>query len=256
MCHFTVLTFVCLTSRVIPSFNVWLKDPETAILEWSQISSPMKLVVFENNFKLPVLYLNSSENYFLLERLKSSTNYSLCLQTDEHYLCRKLATPSKPEVKSEPKLLSLSSSSSSSSSKSTDKTALINDIQYLITGVACGILVVLLLLLIVVIFFVKQRMKFHHSSKTISTDSYYQTTGSDTTHIGGSCSLEDQSTHGSSLQSAAARATPIFYYCRSPTNTSNCCPEQQPYHFYHEIPFQSSSNHLNPPCLCRPPVII
>jgi hypothetical protein len=230
-----------------PSFNVWLKDAETAILEWSQISLPMKLLVYENSFKLPLLYLNSSENYFLLEKLKSSTNYSLCLQTDAHYICRKLSTPIKQHVQSEQKLLSLSSSTL------TDKTSLINDIQYLITGIACGILVVLLVLLLIVIFFVKQRMKLHHSSKTISTDSYYQTTGSDTTQIGGSCSLEEQPTAATST--ATSRVTPIFYYCRSPT-ISTCCQEQQPYHFYHEIPFQSSSNHLNPPCLCRPPVTI
>jgi hypothetical protein len=227
-----------------PSFNVWLKDPETAILEWSYTSSSLKLFVYENNYKLPILYLNSSENYFLLEKLKSSTNYSLCLQINEQYLCRNILTPLKNELKSEQKILSLSSSSS--------KPSFINDIQYLITGIACGIVVVLLILLLVVIFLIKQRMKFHHSSKTISTDSYYQTTGSDTTQIGGSCSIEDRSTNGSTHQS---NATPIFYYCRSPP-ISNCCQEQQPYHFYHEIPFTTSSNHLNPSCLCKSPIII
>ncbi|CAF1242958.1 unnamed protein product [Rotaria sordida] len=237
----------------ISSFNAWLKDSETAILEWSYISSPLKLIVYENNYKLPILYLNSSENYFLLEKLKSSTNYTLCLQINEQYSCRNLVTPNKQEIKFEQKVLSLSSSSSSSS-KSNEKT-LLNDIQYLIMGIACGIVFVLLILLFVVIFIIKQRHKFfHNSSKTIATDSYYQTTGSDTTQIGGSCSIEERSINGSTNHQSTI--TPMFYYCRSPPIT-NCCQEQQPYHFYHEIPFTTSSNHLNPPtCLCRPPIII
>jgi hypothetical protein len=229
----------------ISSFNVWLKDSETAVLEWSYISSPLTLIVYENGYKLPILYLNSSENYFLLEKLKSSTNYSLCLQVKEQNLCRNILTPIRYTIKSEQKQLSLSS-------KSIEKTSLINDIQYLITGIACGVIVVLLILLFVVIFVVKQRDKFHHnSSKTIATDSYYQTTGSDTTQIGGSCSIEDHQSTNSSTK------TPMFFYCR-PTPMSNCCHEQQPYHFYHEIPFTTSSNHLNPSpsCLCRPPIII
>lgn len=242
----TTTEFIELTTEYekIYSFNVWLKDPETAIIEWSYIKSPLKLLVYENGYKLPILYLNSSENYFLLEKLKSSTNYSLCLQINEENSCRNLITP----MKSEQKILSLSS-------KSIEKPTFINDIQYLITGIACGIIVVLLILLFVVIFFIKHREKFHHnSSKTIATDSYYQTTGSDTTQIGGSCSIEDHSLNGSTK-------TPMFYYCRSPP-MPNCCQEQQPYHFYHEIPFTtttatSSLNHLNPPpCLCKPPIII
>jgi hypothetical protein len=239
----TTTEFIELTTEyeMISSFNVWLKDSETAILEWSYISSPLKLIVYENGYKLPILYLNSSENYFLLEKLKSSTNYSLCLQINEQNLCRNIFTPIKSQQQ---KILSLSSKSS------IEKTSFINDIQYLITGIACGIIVVLLILLLVVIFIIKYREKFHHnSSKTIATDSYYQTTGSDTTQIGGSCSIEDHSTNGSTK-------TPMFFYCRSPP-ISNCCQEQQPYHFYHEIPFTTSSNHLNPPsCLCRPPIII
>ena len=219
------------------------------------MSSPLKLIVYENNYRLPLLYLNSSENYFLLEKLKPSTSYSLCLQNDEQNLCRNLSTPTKQELKSQQKILSLSSSS-----KSIEKTSFVTDIQYLMTGVACGILVVLLILLLVVVFFIKQRVKLHQSSKTIASDSYYQTTGSDTTHIGGSCSIEDRSTSGSThhplASTTAMTTTPIFYYCRSPTAIPNCCSDQQPYHFYHEIPFSSSSNHLNPPCLCRPPIII
>jgi hypothetical protein len=189
---------------------------------------------------LLLVYLENFYVNFLLEKLKSSANYFLCLQINEQNLCRNLLTP----IKSEQKLLSLSS-------QSIEKSSFINDIQYLITGIACGIIVVLLILLLVVIFVIKHRAKFHHnSSKTIATDSYYQTTGSDTTQIGGSCSIEDHSTNGSTK-------TPMFFYCRSPP-ISNCCQEQQqPYHFYHEIPFTTTSNHLNPPaCLCRPPVII
>lgn len=242
--------------RIIPSFNVWLRDTETAILEWSNVPSSFKLIVYENNYKLPILYLNASENYFLLEKLKSSTNYSLCLLTKQHNICRKIRTPMQQELKSEQKLLSLSSS------KSIEKTNFVHDIQFLITGIACGILVILLILLLVVVFFVRQRLRFPHASKTMSSDSYYQTTGSDTTHIGGSCSLDDHSTNANTsstttttTQTSTARATPIFYYCRSQTAT-NCCSEQQPYHFYHEIPFQSSCNHVNPPCLCRTPIII
>ena len=246
----TTTNFIELTTtyEMVSSFNVWLKDSETAILEWSYITSPLKLIVYENNYKLPILYLNSSENYFLLEKLKSSTNYSLCLQINDQYLCRNILTPKK----SQEKILSLSSSS-----KSIEKTSLINDVQYLITGIACGIMVVLLVLLSVVIFIIKQRSKYHHnSSKTIATDSYYQTTGSDTTQIGGSCSIEERSTNGSTNNQSTL--TPMFYYCRPPP-VSNCCHEQQPYHFYHEIPFTTSSNHLNPSsssCLCRPPIII
>lgn len=229
--------------QIISSFNVWLKDPETAILEWSQVSASLKLIVYENGYRLPILYLNSSESYFLLEKLKSSTNYSLCLQMKEQKLCRNLVTPMKTIVPSEQKILSLSS-------KSPEKHSFINDLQYLITGIACGILVVLLVLLFVVIFVIKQRAKFlHNSSKTIATDSFYQTTGSDTTQIGGSCSIEDHSSNGSTKP-------PMFFYCRS-TPVQNCCQEQQPYHFYHEIPFTNSSTHLNPPpCYCRPPIII
>ncbi|CAF2637033.1 unnamed protein product [Rotaria sp. Silwood2] len=236
--------------EIISSFNAWLKDSETAILEWSYVSSPLKLIVYENGYKLPILYLNSSENYFLLQKLKSSTNYTLCLQINEEYLCRNLITPNKQEIKFEQKLLS----SSSSSLKSTEKNFL-NDIQYLITGIACGIVFVLLILLFVVIFIIKQRDKFfHNSSKTIATDSFYQTTGSDTTQIGGSCSIEEHSINGSTNHQSTI--TPMFYYCRSPPIT-NCCQDQQSYHFYHEIPFTTSSNHLNPPtCLCRPPIII
>lgn len=230
------------------SFNVWLKDTDAAILEWSPITSSLKLITYENNYRLPIIYLNSSENYFLLEKLKSSTNYTLCLQINTDTFCRNLITP----IKSEQKILSLSS-------KSIEKSSIyITDIQYLITGIACGIIVVLLILLFVIIFIIKHREKFHHnSSKTIATDSYYQTTGSDTTQIGGSSSIEDHSIN-------SCTKTPMFFYCRS-TPTSNCCQDQQqqPYHFYHEIPFTtttlSSSNHINPslpPCLCRPPIII
>lgn len=228
---------------MISSFNVWLKDPETAILEWSYVSASLKLIVYENGYRLPILYLNSSESYFLLEKLKSSTNYSLCLQMKEQHICRNLLTPIKSIGPLEQKILSLSS-------KSPEKHSLINDLQYLITGIACGILVVLLVLLFVVIFVIKQRAKLlHNSSKTIATDSFYQTTGSDTTQIGGSCSIEDQSSNGSTKP-------PMFFYCRS-TPVSNCCQDQQPYHFYHEIPFTNSSTHLNPPsCFCRPPIII
>lgn len=232
------------------SFSVWLKDSETAILEWSSVSSPLKLNVYENGYKLPTLYLNSSENYFLLEKLKSSTNYSLCLQVKHHNLCRNLQTPNAIPRQ---KLLSLSSSSNSY-----EKSSFLNDIQYLITGIACGIIVVLLILLLVVIFLIKYRSKFqhHHSSKTIATDSFYQTTGSDTTQVGGLCSIEDRSTNGSTTNQPSASLTPMFYYCRSPP-MSSCCQEQQPYHFYHEIPFTTSTTQLNPPpCLCRPPMII
>lgn len=235
--------------EMISYFNTWLKDSETAILEWSSIKSSLKLIVYENNYKLPILYLNSSENYFLLEKLKSSTNYSLCLQANEQLICRNLVTPKKIEIKSQSqRILSLSPQSIEKSFN--------NDMQYLIIGIACGIVFVLLILLLVVIFIIRQRYKFfHNSSKTIATDSYYQTTGSDTTQIGGSCSIEEQrSINGSTNHQATIG--PMFYYCRSPPIAS-CCQEQQPYHFYHEIPFTTSSNHLNPSsCLCRPPTII
>ena len=244
--------------KVISSFHAWLKNSDTAVLEWSYVSSPLKLIVYEGGYKLPMLYLNSSENYFLLEKLKSSTNYTLCLQINEQCLCRNLMTPNKQGLKLHQKILSLSSS------KSVEK-PLTNDIQYLITGIACGIIFVLLILLLIIIFIIKQRDRFHHnSSKTIATDSFYQTTGSDTTQIGGSCSVEEHSINGNANHQSTI--TPMFCYCRSPP-MSSYCQEQQPYHFYHEIPFTTSSNHLNPPlpppppppppCLCRsPPIII
>mgnify|MGYP006897147219 CR=1 FL=1 len=112
-----------------------------------------------------------------------------------------------------------------------------------------------LILLLVVVFIIKQRDKFHHtSSKTIATDSYYQTTGSDTTQIGGSCSIEEHSINGN-MNRHQSTLTPMFCYCHS-SAISNYCQEQQPYHFYHEIPFTTISNSLNPiSCLCRSPPI-
>lgn len=211
----------------ITSFNVWLKDSETAILEWTfnSVSIPLKLIVMENNNFLPILYLNNTENYFLLEKLKLSTNYSICLQTDEQYLCRNLTTKNQ-------KMISLLSSSSSSSS------FMIN-FEYIIVGISFGIVVILFILFILILYLIKQREKYFHSSKTTTTmESYYQTTGSDTTQIA-ICnnSLEERSLNSLNHH----QSLPIYCYCQLSSNYSH---DQQSYHLYHEIPFS------------KPPIII
>jgi hypothetical protein len=194
------------------------------MLEWSSISLSisLKLIVIENNYQLPILYLNNTQNYFLLEKLKSSTNYSLCLQTDEQYLCRNITTQNQQIISLSSKIFEQSPSS------------VIIDINYLIIAISFGIIIILLILFIIILFLIKQRQKLNQSSKTISIESYYQTTGSDTTCNN---SIEERSTN-----SLHPHSTPIFCYCHVP---STSYPEQsQPYHLYHEIPFH------------KPPIII
>lgn len=202
-------------------FDVWLKDSETALLEWTFKSSfssiPLKLIVKENDYLLPILYLNNTKNYFLLEKLKFSTNYSICLQTDEQYLCRNLTT-------NDQKSISFSSSSTSSSS------FMIN-FQYLITGISFGIILILFILFILILYLFKQRESYSQpSSKTTTIDSYYQTTGSDTTHI----PICNNSIEERSLNSFNNQSLPIYCYCQLPSTYSH---DQQSYHLYHEIPF-------------------
>jgi hypothetical protein len=117
----------------------------------------------------------------------------------------------------------LSSSSSSS--------AIVINIEYLIVGISLGIIIILIILFILILFLIKHRVKYPHSSKTTTMDSYYQTTGSDTTQIA-VCnnSIEERSIN--SLNNHH-QSMPIFCYCQLP---SNYCQEQQSYHFYHEIP--------------------
>jgi hypothetical protein len=136
-------------------------------------------------------------------------------------LCRNITTTN-------PQTISLSSSSSSS---------VIINIEYLIIGISSGIIIILIILFILILFLIKQRVKYPHSSKTTTIDSYYQTSGSDTTQIA-ICnnSIEERSTNSLNHH----QSIPIFCYCQLP---SNYCQEQQSYHFYHEIP------HYKPPVI-------
>jgi hypothetical protein len=194
-----------------------LKDSQTVVLEWTWNSSnkPLKLLVIENDNPLSMFNLNLTQSYFLLENLKPSTNYSLCLQsTNEQNLCRNITTKNS-------QLISIESSSSPSS---------IINIEYLIIGISFGIIIILLILCLLIVHLMKQREKYSHSSKTTTLDSYYQTSGSDTTQIA-MCnnSIEERSVN--SLHPHPS--TPIICYCQLHPNYSH---EQQAYHFYHEIP--------------------
>jgi len=97
---------------------------------------------------------------------------------------------------------------------------------------------ILFILFILILYLIKQRGKYPHSSKTGTIESYYQTTGSDTTQIG-ICnnSLEERSINSLNHH----QSTPIFCYCQLPSTYSH---EQKSYHLYHEIP------------LYKPPIII
>ncbi|CAF1215705.1 unnamed protein product [Adineta steineri] len=206
--------------KQISSFHVWLKDSETAVLEWSfvSLSTPLKLIVNENNEHLPILNLNNTQNYFLLEKLKPSTNYTLCLQTYEHYLCRNLTTKTQH-------IIPLTSVTSSSSSSVT-----IN-IEYIVIAISFGICLIILILFIIVLFLIKQRVKYPHSSKITTIESYYQTNGSDTTQT----AICNNSIEENSINSLNYRqSTPIFCYCHLPSTYYH---DQQPYHLYHEIPY-------------------
>jgi hypothetical protein len=107
-------------------------------------------------------------------------------------------------------------------------------------GISFGIIIILFILFILTLYLIKQRQKYLHSSKTATIESYYQTTGSDTTQIA-ICnnSIEERSIN--SLNHQPLQSTPIFCYCQLP---STYCHEQQSYHLYHEIP------------LYKPPIII
>ena len=177
-------------------------------------------MVVENNYTLPRLNLNQTTNYFLLEKLKPSTNYSLCLQANDQYLCRTITTVKQQQT------IALSSKSIESASPS-----VLVEIDYLIVAISLGIVLILVILAFLLLFSMKQRGNLNLSSKTTSMESYYQTGGSDTTHIG-IChqhASDDRSTHTLHYPS-----TPILCYCQMP---STCIQEQQPYHVYHEIPF-------------------
>lgn len=213
-------------------FNVWLKDSDAAIIEWSlkRISSPFKLIVIVNNKPVSVLNLNNTASYHLLENLKPLTNYSLCLQANEEHLCRNITTKSQQYI-------SISSSSSSSSSSTASASITLN-IEYLIIGLSFGMISILLVLFIIILFIIKQRKKYPHSLKARTMESYYQTNSSDTTHIA-TCNNSIEENSIKSLN--RPQSTPIFCYCQLP---SSYCHDQQTYHYYHEIPFY------------KPPVII
>lgn len=199
----------------ILSYDVWLRDLDTVVLEWTwnSRSIPLKLLIFEEQNPVSVLSLNQTDNYFLLDKLKSSTNYSLCLQTNSQRLCRNITTKDSPSI-------SISSSSSQ----------ILVNIEYFIIGISFGIILILLILCILIIYLTTYRKKYSRSSKTTTTfDSYYQTTGSDTTQMAiCNSSLEERSIH--SLHQHPS--TPGFCYCQLPSNYSH---EQSSYHFYQEI---------------------
>ena len=116
----------------ISSFNVWIKDAETVVLEWTLISNSatiLKLEVTENNISMPILELNQTENYFLLEKLKSSTNYSFCLQIDIQIECRQITTKTRQIV----------SLSSKTIETTTNSSTIFFDIEYLIIAICLSI---------------------------------------------------------------------------------------------------------------------
>lgn len=182
----------------------------------------LKLQVMENNLSLPLLELNQTENYFLLEKLKSSTNYSFCLQVDHQSECRQITTKSRQIV-----------SLSSNKSESTSSTSIVFlDIDYVLIAIALSIILVLIILFSLILFLVKQRHKLRASSKATSIESYYQTTGSDTTQIG-TCnhSMEDRA-----FPTLKYPQTPIFCSCQLSSIYSHE-PLQNAYHLYHEIAY-------------------
>lgn len=205
----------------ISAFNIWFKESDTVILEWTwnSHSIPLKLLIFEDQTPLTIIRLNYTENYFLLDKLKPSTNYSLCLQTNHQRLCRNITTKHSQSI-------SVSSSSSSQ---------VLMNIEYFIIGISFAIILILLILCVLIVHLTKYRKKYSHSSKTTTIlDSYYQTTGSDTTQMANcNSSIEERS-----IQSLHQHpSTPMFCYCQLPSTYSH---EQSSYHFYQEIlPYRS-----------------
>ena len=179
----------------------------------------------ENNLSLPLLELNQTENYFLLEKLKSSTNYSFCLQIDDQMECRQITTKARQIV----------SLSSKTIEPSTDASIVLFDIEYLIIAVSLSIILVLIILFFLILYLVKQRHKLRASSQATSIDSYYQTTGSETTQIG-TCnhSLENRS-----FQSLKYPQVPMFCSCPLSSIYAHESP-QNAYHLYHEIAYPKS----------------
>ena len=214
--------------RILSSFNVWLKDSNTAILEWlplSSVETSLELIVEENGLPLPILHLNNTENYFLLEKLKPTTNYSFCLRIRSLSRCSNLTTRMQ-------QILSLSSKQREESPASSSG---LTDVEYLIIALSSGIVLILVVLFFLIIFL----LKYRPFSKTPSIESYYQTTGSETTQIG-ICnhSIEDRS-----IQSLKRPSPPMFCTCPLPANYGQeQCPTA--YHLYQEMPFY------------RPPTII
>lgn len=195
---------------------MWIKDSESAIVEWSTNNRsllPLKLIIMENNKPLPIIQLNKTDNYHLIENLKPSTTYSICLQTTEQYLCRNITTKSQQYV-------SLSSSSSS----------ITISIEYILIGITFGIVIIMLIIFILTLLLIKQRKQYTHSLKPTPIDTYYQATCSDTTHI----ATSNNSIEENSIKSFQRhQSTPIFCYCHLPSTYGH---DQQPYHLYHEIP--------------------
>jgi len=200
------------SSRIV-SFDIWTQDSNSILLEWSLTSNdtPLTLLILENHQQTKVIELNQTENYHLLTNLKSSTNYSLCLQIIEQNLCRNLTTKDQQALSIVP-------------------FEFIFRIEYILIGIALIIILIFLIICLVICHFNRQYRKSSHSSNTTTTiDSYYQTTGSDMTQFGiCSHSLEEQS-----MPTYHQQTLPIVCYCQLPKSYSY---EQQSLHLYHEIP--------------------
>ncbi|CAF1184710.1 unnamed protein product [Didymodactylos carnosus] len=251
-------TTTTLLTNIITDLNVWIKDDNSAIIEWNTSSIipnhllVLRLIVIENGYLLPSLNLNISQKYFLLEKLKSQTQYTICLTIlNTQKYCRDLITGSTTTPIPLSKAISIS--------KTSTTTLTSTDIQYLILGTVLGAISVLLILIVFIIILVrKQRRKKHESSKTTSIESYYNAGGSDISAL----SSEQQPTL--KCLPPPPLLTPFYYFppsecphncCtslsmnggvggdfeRSGTNStdlSNINPST--YHIYHEIPFSDT----------------
>lgn len=182
--------------------------------------STIKLIVIENDHPLPIIYLNTTDDTFIFEKLKPSTNYTFCLQIDQQSSCDRVVGK---------KQQTLSLSSDKVETKPT--TSLLIDAEYLIVLISLSIGLVLIILFILIVFLIKQRQFFlKTSSKATSIDSYYQT-GSETTQIGFCSHLsEDRSS-----QILKYPSSPMFCTCHLPSSNGHE-PSQANYHLYHEIP--------------------
>ncbi|CAF0855756.1 unnamed protein product [Didymodactylos carnosus] len=251
----SITTTTNVVTDMITDLNVWIKDNNSAIIEWNTSSTALsralslRLLVIENGYPLPSLNLNISQRYFLLEKLKSQTQYTICLTIlNSQKYCRDLITDSTTTSTSLAKSVFIS--------KTLTTTLTSTDLQYLILGTVLGAISVLLILIVIIIVLVrKQRLKKHKSSKTTSIESYYNAGGSDISAL----SLEQQPTL-KCLSPPPSLLTPFYYFLpsecphscasssingvrggclqHSETNSTDLSNNNPPaYHIYHEIPF-------------------